>query len=490
MKIINTINQIKNIYSNGSFDIKKLKEYINSIDSKIEELCISDMKETIDTGLYSFEKNFLPILNLVINEQNKLEELNSNFNIVTKELEKNIISKFNKTIDVEIVLYLGLCNGAGWVVTIDNKTYCLLGIEKILELNWYDIDSLYGLIYHELGHVYKNQYGILERNFDNNKHHFLWQLFTEGIAMCFEQTLIGDYNYFHKDKNGWKNWCDSNLTQIKKDFYNDLDNMTSNNQRYFGDWVTYKGQSDVGYYLGTKFVQFICKIYNFDDILSFDIEEVERLYINFLNREKIQSSQYIFFDVGTTLVDESIAYDHRAKDMIKDTEITFEEFDKKRIELAKLGLDGNSETIKFYNLTKTKWHHEDERLYKDTINILNYLKNMNYKLGIIANQSKGLKDRLDEFGISNYFDMIIASDEVGVAKPNLEIFERVIKLVNLNPEDCVMVGDRLDNDIFPANKIGMKTIWIRNGLAKHQSIYLSNSCATLIISNLTEMKYI
>ena len=106
-------------------------------------------------SLYSFEKNFLPILNLVINEQNKLEELNSNFNIVvTKELEKNIISKFNKTIDVEIVLYLGLCNGAGWVVTIDNNTYCLLGIEKILELNWYDIDSLYGLIYHELGHVF------------------------------------------------------------------------------------------------------------------------------------------------------------------------------------------------------------------------------------------------------------------------------------------------------------------------------------------------
>lgn len=169
LKIINTINQIKNIYLNGSFDIKKWKEYINSIDSKIEELCISDMKETIDTGLYSFEKNFLPILNLVINEQNKLEELNSNFNIVTKELEKNIVSKFNKTIDVEIVLYIGLCDGAGWVVTIDNKTYCLLGIEKILELNWYDIDSLYGLIYHELGHVYQNQYGVLERNLDNNK---------------------------------------------------------------------------------------------------------------------------------------------------------------------------------------------------------------------------------------------------------------------------------------------------------------------------------
>ncbi len=490
MKIINTINQISNIYSNGSFDIKKWKEYINSINPKIEELCISDMKETIDTGLYTFENNFLPTLNLVINKQNKLEELSSNFNIVTKELEEKIFSKFNKSIDVEIVLYLGLCNGAGWVVTIENKTYCLLGVEKILELNWYDIDALYGLIYHELGHVYQNQYGVLERNFDNNKHHFLWQLFTEGIAMYFEQTLIGDYNYFHQDKDGWKKWCDSNLNQIKIDFYNDLDNMTPNNQRYFGDWVTYKGHSDAGYYLGTKFVQFICKTYKFDDILSFGIEDVERLYINFLNREKIQSSQYIFFDVGTTLVDESIAYDHRAKDMIKDTEITFEDFDKKRIEFAKLGLDGNLAAIDFYNLSKTQWPHEDECLYKDTINILNYLKSKNYKLGIIANQSKGLKERLCKFGILNYFDIVIASDEVGIAKPNLGIFEKAIKLVNLNPEDCIMVGDRLDNDIFPAKKIGMKTIWIRNGLAIHQNISLSNQKADVIIDNLLEIKSI
>lgn len=103
---------------------------------------------------------------------------------------------------MEIVLYLGLCNGAGRVEKIDNKVYCLLGIEKILEPNWYDINSLYGLIYHELGHVYQNQYGVLKRNFNDNKKQFLWQLFTEGIAIYFEQTLIGDYEYYHQDKNG------------------------------------------------------------------------------------------------------------------------------------------------------------------------------------------------------------------------------------------------------------------------------------------------
>ena len=58
--------------------------------------------------------------------------------------------------------------------------------------------------------------------------------------------------------------------------------MTFDNQRYFGDWVKYSNHSDVGYYLGTKFVQYICKNHKFDDILLFDIKQVEILFSNFL----------------------------------------------------------------------------------------------------------------------------------------------------------------------------------------------------------------
>ena len=151
-----------------------------------------------------------------------------------------------------------------------------------MELKWYDINSMYGLIYHELGHVYQNQYGVLERTFEINRHQFLWQLFTEGIAMYFEQTLIGNYNYFHQDKNGWREWCDKNINQIKIDFCNDLNDMTFEIQRYFGDWIYYNQHNDVGYYLGARFVQFICSKYQFDDILSFDIELVEKNYKDFL----------------------------------------------------------------------------------------------------------------------------------------------------------------------------------------------------------------
>ena len=283
MNIINTINDIFDIYSSGSFDINKWKNYINRINSKLGQLCVQDMNEAINTGQVSFKKDYLPILNNVINQKEKLDELQMNFIKVTESLEDNILKKFNKTIDVEIVLYLGLCNGAGWVAEIENKVYCLLGIEKILELNWYDMNSLYGLIYHELGHVYQKQYGVLEREFDNNKHQFLWQLFTEGIAMYFEQTLIADYEYYHQDKNDWKAWCDNHIKQIILDLSNDLNLMTFDNQRYFGDWVYYHNHSDVGYYLGTKFIQYICKQYVFDEILSFNIDIVEKLFNEYKN---------------------------------------------------------------------------------------------------------------------------------------------------------------------------------------------------------------
>ena len=282
MKIINTLNKILDIYSNESFDINKWYRYIEGINPNLKQLCLDDMNEAISTGLVTFENDYLPILDNVIKNEKNRNEVLASFKEVTNNLTDKIISKFGKTIDVEIILYLGLCNGAGWVVTLDNKTYCLLGIEKIMELKWYDINSMYGLIYHELGHVYQNQYGVLERTFEINRHQFLWQLFTEGIAMYFEQTLIGNYNYFHQDKNGWREWCDKNINQIKIDFYSDLNDMTFEIQRYFGDWIYYNQHNDVGYYLGARFVQFICSKYQFDDILSFDIELVEKNYKDFL----------------------------------------------------------------------------------------------------------------------------------------------------------------------------------------------------------------
>ena len=58
--------------------------------------------------------------------------------------------------------------------------------------------------------------------------------------------------------------------------------------------------------------------------------------------------KWVFFDVGSTLVDETEAYDHRVREMIAGTNISFEEFDDTRIALARQGLDGNSAAIKHF----------------------------------------------------------------------------------------------------------------------------------------------
>lgn len=179
----------------------------------------------------------------------------------------------------------------------------------------------------------------------------------------------------------------------------------------------------------------------------------------------LNNIKWIFFDVGSTLVDESKAFRHRIDDAIAGTSITYDQFYDTMINYYKQNKKGDLETIKQYALNKTAWHKEDEMLYPDTINCLKLL-NQKYKIGIIANQSFGTESRLKTFGIWEYIDLVIASAEEGVSKPDLRIFELALDRANCHAENAAMVGDRLDNDIAPANSLGMKTIWIKQGFAK------------------------
>ena len=198
--------------------------------------------------------------------------------------------------------------------------------------------------------------------------------------------------------------------------------------------------------------------------------------------------KWIFFDVGSTLMDETEAYNHRVREMIAGTDITFSAFDSKRIELAKQGFDGNTEAIKHFGLKKTPWHWEDEKPFEDAAETLEALKKRGYHLGIIANQVPGTAQRLDDWGLLKYFDLVVASAEMGVAKPDPLIFEKALELAGCQPCDSVMVGDRLDNDIRPAKELGMRTVWIRKGLSKYQPVSLGKNVADWIIVNLSDLK--
>lgn len=193
---------------------------------------------------------------------------------------------------------------------------------------------------------------------------------------------------------------------------------------------------------------------------------------------------HIFFDIGSTLVDETECYNHRIRDTIAGAEITFEQFSEK------LRLLGFGEAIKFFGLTKTPWHSEDEKLYPDTLEILRYLCDRGYALGIIANQAAGTEQRLDKWGILRFFGSVTASTEEGVSKPDSEIFRRAFEKAGCSADCSVMVGDRLDNDIAPAKALGMKTVWIRQGLSVYSTPQGDFEMADYTVENLVGLKKI
>lgn len=284
VRIIDTYSQINALFENGTFHIEKWEKYINSIYEHSAHIIKDDLKEYFDSGNYTFEKDFLPVINAVY-ENPALDSLHDSFTAVTDQLNARILECFGSELNIEIVLYLGLGNAAGWVTNINGKDTVLLGVEKIVELNWQGVDAMRGLIYHELGHVYQKQHGVLKRHSDDKKRNYVWQLFTEGIAMYFEQVLVNDLTYYHQNTNGWRGWCDDNFGQILADFNRDLPTMNRTNQRYFGDWANYCGHGDVGYYLGARFVHYLAGKYGFGQLINLDIDTVYDLYMNFVTEQ-------------------------------------------------------------------------------------------------------------------------------------------------------------------------------------------------------------
>lgn len=84
-------------------------------------------------------------------------------------------------------------------------------------------------------------------------------------------------------------------------------------------------------------------------------------------------------------------------------------------------------------------------------------------LGLAANQPLTALDRLEEHGIGRYFHHREVSATHGFHKPDPRLFLRACESLGVAPHECVMVGDRIDNDVVPARSLGMYTVLFRTG---------------------------
>ena len=83
-----------------------------------------------------------------------------------------------------------------------------------------------------------------------------------------------------------------------------------------------------------------------------------------------------------------------------------------------------------------------------------------YGLGLIANQLREVLPALDAAGLGRWFRVKAVSEIVGLEKPDPAMFRWALRAAGCRPEEAIMVGDRVDNDIAPARGIGMWTVWV------------------------------
>ena len=196
--------------------------------------------------------------------------------------------------------------------------------------------------------------------------------------------------------------------------------------------------------------------------------------------------KWLFFDIGSTLINEEKAYQDRIEQAIAETNLTYDTFYQRMLVLFQEGLKGDLIALQEFGLKRPKWNSELEILYPDAKIVLETLHNR-YKIGVIANQLPNLEKRLENFGIRQWIDLIISSADCGFSKPSSKIFQLALQQTSCSASSATMIGDRLDNDIAPAKALGMKTIWIKQGFSAYSPIQSPSEEPDFTVNSLSDL---
>ena len=168
----------------------------------------------------------------------------------------------------------------------------------------------------------------------------------------------------------------------------------------------------------------------------------------------------VFFDVGETLVDETRWWSEHAR----------------RIDVSPIVLAATlGMTIERGEDHRAVWGYlghpvpsgDDEvgyiaaDLYPDVLTCLAALRADGFFVALAGNQGASLERDLRGFDLE--VNLVSSSAGLGVRKPAVEFFERLVALTKFAPAQCAYVGDRVDFDVRPANAAGLTTIHVRRG---------------------------
>lgn len=196
----------------------------------------------------------------------------------------------------------------------------------------------------------------------------------------------------------------------------------------------------------------------------------------------------IFFDIDNTLLDNETAQANAAATVYKQNQqlqnlytakdfpgiwnavtetymqqytagsLTFEQQRQERLKkIFKGGLDEKKADVFFEDYLAA--YEDNWQLYHDVIPLLEKYKDT--PKGIISNgDSDQQRKKLNKTGIDHYFDVVVISDDIGVFKPDPEIFHYAAKKAGKTPSQCWYVGDKVDTDAKAAKDAGFTGVWV------------------------------
>ncbi|XP_030766024.1 rhythmically expressed gene 2 protein [Sitophilus oryzae] len=89
--------------------------------------------------------------------------------------------------------------------------------------------------------------------------------------------------------------------------------------------------------------------------------------------------------------------------------------------------------------------------------LLSYIQSKNIPMGVVSNFDPRIHTILTNMKLKDYFKFVISSYEVGVLKPNKEIFDLALEKSEENqikPEECLHIGDKASLDYQGAKQWG------------------------------------
>lgn len=105
------------------------------------------------------------------------------------------------------------------------------------------------------------------------------------------------------------------------------------------------------------------------------------------------------------------------------------------------------------------------RIYGDSVATIRELRAAGYRLGLLSNTwwaADWHNADLATHGLGALLDATLYTSDLPHSKPHPSVFREAARRLGVAPEDCVMVGDRIIDDVSGAQSAGMRGIWKRN----------------------------